>query len=74
MMEADLHTNQELKFTYHNFLAVYLITEIYKKKEDADYRSPHQDYIDNMPGDCKDFPVFYTEEELAMLEGTSMIG
>ena len=70
MVKAGLVDNKDLKYDEQNFIAVYFLTEMYKKKQDPNYFNP---YYDMLPGDTKDFPIFYSEEQLALLKGTSMI-
>ena len=66
-------SNKEVQCSPPNFTAVYLLTEIYKNKSDPNYISPYQEYLDIMPSDAKDFPVNYTDEELALLKGSVMM-
>ena len=53
-------------------MAVYLLTEIYKKKEDPTYKSVHDEYVNVLPGDMNDFPVCYPDETMALLEGSEV--
>jgi len=41
MKEAFLDTNKKTNSEHHNFHAVYMLTEKYKKREDPNYKSPH---------------------------------
>ena len=47
-----------------------MMAEIYKKKEDENYVSPHAEYLASLPGNADDFPVCFSEEEISLLEGS----
>ena len=74
MKEAGLLEDPKLvnvKIHFYFFVAL-MLSETQKKKEDANYVSPHQAYLDILPSDTNDFPTNYTEEEMALLQGTNM--
>jgi len=53
----------------HSFLGAYLLQE--KKKDQKDmYFKP---FLDILPQECVDFPIFFTEEELGYLEGSPFL-
>ena len=72
MAEAGLLGDKNLVFWHHNFMAVYLLTEIYRKREDPNYKSPFSEYLDILPSDMDDFPACYSAEELSLLEGSEV--
>jgi hypothetical protein len=59
---AKANINDDTRFTYgkHNVMSAYLLTEIYKKKEDPKYISKFDEFIAVLPADTNDFPAFYT--------------
>ena len=70
----EININEDNRFTYgkHNVISAFLLTEIYKKKEDPTYVSKFDEFIAILPADTNDFPAFFTEEELELLEGSVM--
>lgn len=48
----------------HSFLATYLMEE---RRKDSSYFDP---YMDILPKNFDNFPIFYTKEERAWLEGS----
>ena len=76
MFEAGLLRDKKLENMYgnsdHSFLSVFFCTEIYNKREDPSYVSKYQEWIDVLPENTDDFPVNYTDEQKALLEGTDM--
>ena len=58
---------QRLISPKHNFLCAFMLQEI--KKEST----PWQTYIELLPQDVSEFPVFFSEEEKKWLEGSKFI-
>ena len=56
-----------LKSPKHCFLSTYLLTE--KNKNDSLFKC----YIDTLPRDYNNFPIFFNDEEMIMLEGSPFI-
>ena len=75
MKEAGFLEDKDEIFNYklHNFMAVYLLTEIYRKRADPNYVSRSEKYINILPEDVLDFPVCYDEKTLAELEGSELL-
>ena len=67
----DMHENN-LIFSYNNHMAVYMLTEINRKKEDPTYKSVHEEWFKILPKDMDDFPVCYPEGTMTLLEGTEV--
>mmetsp|Transcript_7794 Transcript_7794/g.25584 ORF Transcript_7794/g.25584 Transcript_7794/m.25584 type:complete len:568 (+) Transcript_7794:182-1885(+) len=61
VLEADL----ELDAPKHVFLMLFLLTD--KKRGDASFFKP---YYDMLPATLRNMPVFWTDEELAKLDGS----
>ena len=71
MIQAGLLKDKSLPDSYHYFFVAFLLSERQKKKENEG--SPYQPYLDSLPTDCNDFPPYYTEEELALLQGSNIL-
>jgi hypothetical protein len=56
-----------LKSPKHCFLSTYLLTEKIKNN------SLFKHYIDTLPKDYNNFPIFFTDEEILYLEGSPFI-
>jgi len=51
----------------HNFLGSFILQE--RRKEKTDF----QTYLEILPRDVNEFPVFFTEEEKKWLEGSKFL-
>jgi len=58
---------QRLVSTTHSFFATYIMEE--RRKEDSLFSK----YLDTLPRTFDNFPIFYTPEELAWLDGSPML-
>ena len=58
---------QQLISPKHSFLGTFVMQERHKPSTDWDY------YMDILPKDCKDFPIFFTEEEKQWLIGSPFL-
>ena len=65
-------TDKNMKFwtNTQSLLAVYLVSELHKMREDPDYQGLHNSFIEILPEDTSEFPTCYTDEELKYLEGS----
>ncbi len=61
----EMGLRQRLISPKHSFLGTYLLQE--KRKE----TSPFDTYLDILPKSLRDFPIFFTDEEKALLEGST---
>lgn len=52
-------------------MAVFLLTEMQKKKDDSSYKSPVDAYLALLSDDTN-FPCCYSDEELNMLQGSAL--
>ena len=58
----------KLKSPKHSLLAVFLLEEFFKGK--ASFWEP---YLDTLPTDLSNFPIFYTESQLAILKNSPLL-
>ena len=58
-----------LKHDKHNFMAAYILQERQKPKEEREFK----EFLEMLPNSCKDFPLFFTDEELAYLKGSYLL-
>lgn len=58
----------QLKSPKHSLLAVFLLEEFFKGK--ASFWEP---YLDTLPTDLSNFPIFYTESQLAVLKNSPLL-
>jgi len=63
----EMGLRQRLISPKHSFLGTYLLQE--KRKE----QTPFAEYLDILPKSLRDFPIFFTEEEKALLEGSPFL-
>ena len=74
MKEAGyLDDEDTFNFQLMNFMAVYVLTEIYKIRADPEYVSKFQRWLNIIPEDVLDFPVMYDEDMIAELEGSEIV-
>jgi len=71
---GELNIGNDDRFTYgkHNIMSAFMLTEIYKKREDPNYVGKFDEFLAILPANTDDFPAFYTEEELSLLKGSVM--
>ena len=55
--DNNMLDNESMKYKLQNFMAEYLLTEIYKKRDDPNYVSRSEKFINILPEDTLDFPV-----------------
>jgi hypothetical protein len=71
MQEAGLMQNRVLNFAQDDFMAVFLLTEIQKKKDDSSYKSQVDAYL-ALLSDETNFPSCYSDDDLNMLHGSTL--
>ena len=64
MIKSVFKRNLSYPHTENVYYATYLLTEIYKKREDPNYKSPIDFYLDVLPTNQNNFPSFLTGKEL----------
>ena len=64
--------NQMKAFSTHNCLALFLMIQAKKKKDDPSYISKYDAHLNVLPTDFKEYPVCFTEEEIGWLEGSAL--
>ena len=47
---------------------------IYVMEQRRDPESPWKDYLETLPKDFTNHPIFWTEEEMSMLKGSEIVG
>lgn len=67
LSRAIVQNNVQLQSPKHTFLTLFLLEETLKES------SEWKPYIDLLPKEFPSFPIFYTKEELEMLEGSSFL-
>ena len=63
----EMGLRQRLISPKHSFLGTFLLQEQLKKE------TPFAEYLDILPKSLRDFPVFFTPEEKALLEGSPFL-
>lgn len=53
----------------HSFLGTYLMQERRKEAKDREF----EPFLDILPKECVDFPIFFTEDQLAYLAGSPFL-
>lgn len=64
----EKEVDKKLNFPKESILALY-----YTQEKNKGPGSFFQSYFKTMPQSSDNFPIFYSEKELAMLEGTGMV-